>query len=192
MKKKVTLAAGENKLMIAVSNATSIEIINADERVIGSVKSETITAPQIFYIEEGEYRIVTDGHIDHITKESATMPSLGDLSQLVLTSDAKDFHVVDGVGEIPADGQSFTTITIQKFDAKGQILHTKEENDEVFLRTNAGTIKDGEGNEIRSLKLAQGKGFFRLYSEEHKRVATVKVISANPYLTDASISIEFF
>ncbi len=192
MKKKVTLATDENKLTVAVSDASSIEIINTDERVVGSVKSETITAPQVFYLEEGEYRLITDGRIDHITKESVKMPNLGELAQLVLTSDAKDFHVVDGVGEIPADGQSFTTITIQKFDAKSQALQTEEENDEVFLRTNAGIIKDAEEKEIRNLKLVQGKGSFRLYSEEHKRVATVQVISANPYLTDASISIEFF
>jgi hypothetical protein len=121
------------------------------------------------------------------------MPSELEFTQLKVTSDAKDFHTVDGIGEIPADGQSFTTITIEKLNSQGDPLRRGRDNDEVFLRTNAGVIKDEQGSQdIRNLKLTKGKASFRLYSEDRKRVATVQLISANPYLADTSISIEFF
>ena len=67
-----------------------------------------------------------------------------------------------------------------------------KDDEEIFLRTNAGMIKDEKGyKEIRSMGLKNGKGIFRLYSEDRKRVATVEVISADPFLIDASIKIEF-
>lgn len=193
MQKKITIPKGKNRLVVSVSDSRSIEIIDQKGNVIGSTKSENITAPQIFHIQSGEYKVVTDGKIDDISIDAEEHPAFIEIAYLRLTSDARDFHVVDGIGEISADGKSFATITIKKVNAQGEQMSSPRDNDEIFLRTNAGIIKNSSGNmEIRSLKLKKGENSFRLYSEERKRVATVQVISANPLLSNASISIEFY
>lgn len=193
MEKKIQIGEGENKLSISVSRARSIDILNDDGESISSVRSERLAEQEVFYLTPGRYTIVSDGKIDDVKIESEPLETQLEVASLVLSSDAKDFHVVDGIGEIPADGTSFTTITIQKVDANGGPLIRAKDKDELFLRTNAGVIKDAEGKkEIRSLKLKKGEGAFRLYSEDHKRVATVQVISAEVSLVDASISIEFY
>ncbi len=196
MEREVSIANGENKLTVKVSQAKSVEIIAANGQVVGSMKSDMITAPQVFYLEEGKYQVVTDGTIDELTVESddlSTFSTFLEFARLKLTSDAKDFHVVDGIPEIPADGSSYTTITVKKLDSQGNPLSRVKDNDEIFLRTDAGTIKDASGEqEIRSFKLKKGTGTFRLYSEERKRLATIQVISANPNLADTFIRIEFY
>src|SRR5439155_1608360 len=40
--------------------------------------------------------------------------------RLLIQSDAPDVHPVDGIPEIKADGTSFTTITVQKADERGE------------------------------------------------------------------------
>jgi hypothetical protein len=112
--------------------------------------------------------------------------------RLLLTSDAPDVHPVDGIGAIKADGTSFTTITVQKVDERGEAQKSRNDNDELHLRTTAGTLLSADGKEgLSSAKLKQGQATFRLLSEKARRVATVAIISANPHLHDASIRIEF-
>ncbi len=192
MQKEIIIPEDKNRLTISVSNSKSIEVKDQKGHVIGSMKSKDITTPQIFHVRGGEYKIVTDGKIDDIAIEPEEPPTLVEFARLGLMSDANDFHVVDGIPEIPADGESFTTITIQKMTDEGKQLTRVKDDEEIFLRTNAGMIKDEKGyKEIRSMGLKNGKGIFRLYSEDRKRVATVEVISADPFLIDASIKIEF-
>jgi len=113
-------------------------------------------------------------------------------SFLKLTSDAPDVHPVDGVPEIPADGKSFTTITVQKVDERWQPQADRTDNDQLYLRTDHGTLQSADGaEEIRSVKLKKGKTAFRLVSETAKRVATVQVFNADLNLWDSSIRIEF-
>ena len=111
---------------------------------------------------------------------------------LLLKSDAPDAHPVDGIPEIPADGSSFTTITIQKLDKFMKPIQRKDDNDQLYLRTDHGILRNTEGtDDINSVKLNKGEASIRLYSEDRKRVATVEVISADHSLNDALIRIEF-
>jgi hypothetical protein len=114
------------------------------------------------------------------------------ISYLLMQSDASDVHPVDGIAEIKADGTSFTTITVRKVDERGEPEKSRNDNDELHLRTTAGTLQSADGKEdIASVKLKQGQASFRLLSEKARRVATVTVISADPNLQDGSIRIEF-
>ncbi len=113
-------------------------------------------------------------------------------SFLALTSDAPDVHPVDGIPEITADGESFTTITAAKIDEQGKPLQSKDDNDQLYLRTDYGTLFSADGKkEINSIKLTKGQAAFRLVSEKARRVATVQVFNADAGLLDRTIRIEF-
>jgi hypothetical protein len=113
-------------------------------------------------------------------------------SFLSLTCDAPDVHPVDGIPEIAADGESFTTITAKKTDAQGKALQGKEDNDQLYLRTDYGTLFSADGKkEISSITLTKGQASFRLVSQKARRVATVQVFNADAGLLDRTIRIEF-
>ena len=114
------------------------------------------------------------------------------LSFLRLSCDAPDVHPVDGIPEIRADGASFTTITVQKVDEQGKPRQANSDNDQLYLRTDYGTLFDADGaQEITAIKLRRGQATFRLVSEKARRVATVQVFNADTNLLDGSIRIEF-
>ena len=114
------------------------------------------------------------------------------VSSLLLSSDAPDVHPVDGVPEIPADGSSFTRITVQKVDERGQPQTDRTDTDLLYLRTDHGTLRSADGaEEISSIKLKKGQSVFRLVSEKARRLATVQVFNADHSLHDGSIRIEF-
>jgi hypothetical protein len=113
-------------------------------------------------------------------------------SFITLSSDAPDVHPVDGIPEIPADGESFTTISVQKVDELGQLLHGQNDSDKLYLRTDHGTLFSADGKEeISFLKLKKGQATFRLVSEKARRVATVQVFNADDGVLDSTIRIEF-
>jgi hypothetical protein len=113
-------------------------------------------------------------------------------SYLLLSSDAPDVHPVDGIPEIAADGQSFTTITLQKVDRNGQSQQSKNDNDLIYLRADYGTLMSADGKEeITSIRLKKGQAAFRLVSEKARRVATVQAFNADSGLQDRAIRIEF-
>lgn len=111
---------------------------------------------------------------------------------LFITTDAPDKHPVDGIPEIPADGSSSALITIQKIDERFKPQRGTKDNDQLYLRTDHGIIRDAEGNEdINNIRLSKGKARIRLFSEKVMRVATLQIISGNPDLRDNTIRIEF-
>lgn len=113
-------------------------------------------------------------------------------SYLLLLSDAPDLHPVDGIPEIKADGTSFTTITVRKVDERGEPRKARGDNDELYLRTTAGTLLSADGKEAATtVKLKQGEASFRLVSERARRVATVTAFNGDPAVHDAGIRIEF-
>ncbi|MEA2692452.1 MAG: hypothetical protein QOJ16_1839 [Acidobacteriota bacterium] len=127
--------------------------------------------------KDGELELVDE------TPETAT---------LVVTTDAQESHPVDGAALIPGDGESFVTLHLAKLSEPGKPLERKRDNDTFWLRTDHGTLRDDSGNkEIRSIKLASGKASFRLYSEKAKRLATVQIFNADPYVRDAAVRVEF-
>jgi hypothetical protein len=114
------------------------------------------------------------------------------LSFLRLSCDAPDVHPVDGIPEIRADGASSTTITVQKVDEQGKPRQGNSDNDQLYLRTDYGTLFDAGGKqEISSIKLRRGQATFQLVSEKARRVATVQVFNADANLLDGNIRIEF-
>jgi len=131
-----------------------------------------------------------------VVKGPLTKPQLAvrdpETFSLYITTDAKDVHPVDGIPEITADGKSFATITIQKIDDRYKPQSGKKGDDQIYLRTNHGILRDAEGaNDINSITLKDGKAVFRLVSENVKRVATVQLLSTNQNLAAASYRIEF-
>jgi hypothetical protein len=111
---------------------------------------------------------------------------------LSLSCDAPDVHPVDGIPEIPADGESFTTIKVLKIDEQGAPQHGRDDNDQLYLRSNYGALFSADGKEeIGSLKLKKGEAAFRLVSEKNRRVAYVQVFNADAGLLDAVIRVEF-
>ena len=91
-------------------------------------------------------------------------------AQLLLTSDAPDQHIVDGVGEIPANGTSFCTITIEAVALDGTPLTGQAQQSEVFLRTTGGVLLDAAGeNRLRSVTLKSGRAAFRWFRRPARR-----------------------
>jgi hypothetical protein len=111
---------------------------------------------------------------------------------LLLSCDAQEFHPVDSVPGVPADGVSFTTIKARKIDEQGEPQHGRDDNDQLYLRSDYGALFSADGKEeITSLKLKKGEAAFRLVSEKNRRVASVRVFNADSNLLDAVIRIEF-
>jgi hypothetical protein len=114
------------------------------------------------------------------------------ISYLALSCDAPDVHPIDGIAEIKADGTSFTTVTVQKVDERGEPQRGRSDTGELYLRTTAGTLLSADGKEgVTSVKLKQGQASFRLLSEKARRVASVSVFSADAALHEALIRVEF-
>lgn len=111
---------------------------------------------------------------------------------LFIESDAEDKHPVDGIPEIPADGTSSTLITITKIDERFKPQTAETDNEELYLRTDHGMIRDDKGeNDISKIRLVKGQARIRLCSQTLRRVATLQVFSAASHLGEASIRVEF-
>ena len=192
----VTVPQEHNTLVAKLSLHSWIAVFDGGEEL---VREESTDAQIGFFLAPGTYTIKTDGKIKKVsTKAMKKSPPLietfkkENVALLQMASDAPDCHVVDGIGEIAADGQSFCTINIAKIDPDGQALNTKNHKDEIFLRTTGGFIMDVEGNErIRSLKLGSGQAAFRLVSENAPKVVTVSAFGKEVTLDKSEIQIEF-
>lgn len=118
-------------------------------------------------------------------------------SFLAITTNATDFHPVDNVPLIPADGSSFLLVTLQKTDERGAALATGEDEkglqEVIWLRTDQGSLRDDRDPtlEIRSIAFQNGVARFRLYSGRERRLATVQMLSTNPNLQVGGLQVEF-
>ncbi|WP_414583863.1 hypothetical protein [Scytonema sp. PCC 10023] len=194
--KTVTVPQGHNLLSITLRDHSWVSVCVGDQETV----SEHSPNPVIeFTVPPGSYSLRTDGVIENaVSKSRPPISSLMERLQqtsaflLQLTSDAPDRHIVDGIGEVPADGTSFCTITIEKSSLSGTPLANQDLQDELFLRTTGGTLMDTTGAErIRSIQLQEGKAAFRLISEPTPKVVTVSVFGREPLLSKAEIQIEF-
>lgn len=142
-------------------------------------------------------RAISRGEATVGDSESGELNITGEASEtsfLSVSTDAEEHHPADGVPLIPADGKSFLTVTLTKVDAQGQPLARKKDNDVVWIRTSQGSLRAADGEspkEIRSVKLSKGTASFRLYSESHKRIATVEILSTDPNLRGGVVRVEF-
>jgi hypothetical protein len=159
-------------------------------------------AEVVFSAPPGAYTVRTDGRLEQVvprTVEAVSWPAADPAalaserlapSFLRLSSDAPDHHEVDGVGEVPADGHSFCTVTVSKVGPDGTPLSGGRHRDRIFLRATGGTIKDARGRRIRALSLRSGTASFRLVAEETPRLVTVYAIGKEP-TARAELPIEF-
>jgi hypothetical protein len=192
----VNIPQEHNSLVVRLQGHTWVSVSTDTQQLVHTQSLDPIIA---FTLAPGTYVVRTDGKLESLTTESFRQaPSLfeqlrqGTPALLTLTSDAPDRHVVDGIGEIPADGTSYCTIAAQKMDLNGVAVSGSEHEDELFLRSTGGVIMDDKGGQrIRSLKLRSGRAAFRLVSESSPKIVTVAVFGREPLLSKAEIQIEF-
>ena len=192
----VTVPGDHNRLVVHLQGHSWVSISAGDRLVVRTRSADPAIA---FSLVPGDYVVRSDGGIGNLTtasvpRERAVLEHLraGTPAILMLSSDALNRHVVDGVAEIVADGSSSCVITVQKADAQGMPLNGVEHQDEVFIRTTGGRIQDETGGRyIRSVQLESGRATFRLVSEPAPKVVTVTVLSTNPVTSSANIAIEF-
>ena len=183
----VQVGKGENVVVVRASGHSWVALAGEG----GEIAREQSGGPEAsFGVAPGAYVVRSDGKISAVEARTVELPGAAESAALRLTSDAKDEHPVDGVGELPADGQSFATITIEKLGADGEPLTRRRDDDEVFLRTTGGTLQDERGRPLRSVRLSSGRGRFRLVSEAAARVVTVEAL-APPPLAGAELRLEF-
>lgn len=89
---------------------------------------------------------------------------------LELSTDAPATSPIDGIPEVPADGKSKVTITVQKVSAaSGRPLTGARHNNRLHIRTTAGTLS------ARQVNLEKGQASFTLRSSTETVVAEVRV-----------------
>ena len=192
----VTVPQDHNSLVVRLQGHTWVSVSTGAHQLVHTQSPDPAIA---FTLAPGTYVVRTDGQIESLATESVRQePSLfepfrqGTPAFLTLTSDAPDRHVVDGIGEIAADGASYCTITVQKLDQNSVAVSGSEHQDELFVRTTGGSIMDEKGAQrIRSLTLQSGRAAFRLVSEPSPKIVTVSVLSRTPLLANTGIQIEF-
>ena len=192
----VTVPRDHNRLVVHLNGHSCVSVLGGEGRVVRTRSADPAIA---FSLDPGEYVVRTDGTIrslitESVGREPSLLEQLGRAtpSLLLLSCDAANRHIVDGIAEIAADGSSSCAITVQKTDPRGMPLRAGEHQDEVFIRTTGGRILDETGTRrIRSLRLRSGRASFRLVSEATPRLVTVSVLSANPLTSGANIPIEF-
>jgi hypothetical protein len=138
VRETVTVPQGHNSVVVRLQGHTWVLISTQAGEIVRERSPDSVIA---FTLSPGTYLVQTGGKIEGVTTESFRQePSLFERLQqgppafLSLTADAPDRHVVDGVGEIPADGTSYCTITVEKKDLVGTPLTGTAHQDELFLR----------------------------------------------------------
>jgi hypothetical protein len=118
--------------------------------------------------------------------------SSAEAAEILVTTNAVNFHPVDGVPLLPGDGESFLVVTLEKVSETDG--GEKEQDDVIWLRPSHGSIRedtDERSVEIRSIRLEGGTARFRFYSDAAKRLASVQMLSANPNLQLGGLQVEF-
>jgi hypothetical protein len=110
-------------------------------------------------------------------------PEAGVRLDLAVTTLARS--PIDGTPELPADGTSEATITVQKRTVESERALTAASHDNLLtIRTSAGTLSE------RQVALRRGRAEFTLRSSMETVVAEVRV-NADGIAQAASIRIEF-
>lgn len=192
----VTVPQGHNILVINLREHSWASISIGDQEIASNHTPAPSFSLPVF---PGTYIVRSDGVIESVSSEIMQLNLMllgqfqqGPPAQLQLASDAPDQHIVDGIGEIPANGTSFCTITVEAIALDDAPLSEQAQQGEVFLRTTGGVLLDAAGeNRIRSVTLKAGRGAFRLVSEASPKVVTVSAFGQRPALLKAEIQIEF-
>jgi hypothetical protein len=179
----VSVPEGRNRIAVGAQGHSSVSLLRDGVPLESEHSGGNVAA---FVVEPGDYEVTSDGTIESVDVDAL---ELGDTLRwpepllLELSSDAPDRHVVDGVGEVPADGRSYCTVAVQRAGETGG-------DAEVYLRTTGGRLEDEAGNRIRSVRLQRGRASFRLVAGESPRLVTVTAFGeATP--APARLEIEF-
>jgi hypothetical protein len=192
----VTVPPGHNLLVTRLRDNTWVSISSPDR----DLASNHTPVPNFsFPVTPGTYVVRTDGVIEHAGSEfmasldrAMERVSLPEPARLRLTSAAPDQHIVDGIGEIPADGKSSCTMTVEAVGADDAPVSGELAAGDIFLRTTGGVLMDVAGeNRIRSVTLQSGRAAFSLVSEASPKVITVLAFAQTPALMKGEIQIEF-
>jgi hypothetical protein len=192
----VKVPQGHNLLVTSLRDNTWVSISSSDRHL---ASNHTPVPNFSFPVSPGTYIVRTDGVIESARSEfmesvdrAMERVSLQQPARLRLTSDAPDQHIVDGIGEIPADGTSSCTMTVEAVGADDVPVSGEPQQDEIFLRTTGGVLMDAASdNRIRSVTLRSGRAAFRLVSEASPKVITVSAFARTPMLIKGEIQIEF-
>ncbi len=191
----------KNNSVVGLSADADVDIdkeLAIHETVKGLVKSEPLNRYDAIQITDRQQaQTLMSVPFDRLTLKTVkgkVQVAVQELSEayLAITCDATDLHPVDGLPTVKADGESFTTVTVQKLDAQGKPKQGTSDNDLLYLRTDYGTLLSADGKEeISSLKLKKGQASFRLVSEKARRVATVQLFNADASVYNAAFRVEF-
>src|SRR5262245_55814101 len=188
----VTVPHGHNLLVSRLRDHTWVSIASADREL---VSNHTPVPNFSFPVSAGTYVVRTDGAIESAGSEfmESLVRATGRLAvqepaRLRLTSDAPDQHIVDGIGEIPANGTSSCTITVEAVGADDAPLTGQSQQAEIFLRTTGGVLMDAAvESRIRSVTLRAGRAAFRLVSETSPKVITLSAFGQSAALIKGEI-----
>jgi len=199
----VEVRGDHNTIQVSAEGHRWIALVRGGEEVIRESGGAATTA---FMVEPGNYQVCTDGALGPVRTERQVPPPRPGVAPgleqraatgrgpaaLRLACDAPEVHSVDGVGEVRADGRSFTTVTVEAVDDQGI---RSGEVDEVFLRTTGGKLVDAaRGERIRSVRLDSGVARFRLVSDRAPKLVTVHAFAAAATPTGAlraELAVEF-
>jgi len=186
----IKVEKAHNVVVAHASGHTWIALANDEGELVRDQSGNPETS---FVVDRGDYTVRSDGKLKTVSARTVEIPQLeagADAASLRLTSNVRQKHPVDGVGEIAADGKSHATITVVKLGADGEPLERKKDDDEIFLRTTGGTLENDAGHPLRAVKLSSGKATFRIVSEPVSRVVTIEAMGAPP-LGGAELRLEF-
>lgn len=192
--------------IVSASAASDVEVSKEEalkEVVQGLVGSKNVSEYDAILVKDREQfsnmtRAVNRGTARVRTSSTTGKQDLVDdsptSSSLVITTSAQQFHPVDNVPLIPADGRTFLVVNLQKVNDRGELLTRKTvDNDTIWLRIDHGSVRENneEALPIRSVSLMSGVASFRVYSDTARRLATVQMLTANPELQTGGLQVEF-
>jgi hypothetical protein len=157
-------ATPRDDLVLGPDQAVAFTDVDFDDRPLAS-----------FQLDRGTGAVVT---------REEWIPPEADV-RLELTVTAVGRSPIDGTPELPADGTSEATITVQKraLDSDRALSGAAHDN-LLTIRTTAGTLSE------RQIPLRRGRAEFKLRSSSETVVAEVRV-SADRIAQDVSARIEF-
>jgi hypothetical protein len=185
----VSVSADQNLVVVRSEEHSWLALLRGGVQISRESSGEPVAG---FIVEPGEYVLQTDGQVTSIElgyQELPPRPGTANIAELRLSSDAPDVHEVDGVGEIPADGTSTATVTVEKLDGQGG--RVAEADEEIFLRSTGGALLAADSDtRIRSVRLDSGAAAFRLQAESSPKLVTVFAFSQSRTLT-TELALEF-
>jgi hypothetical protein len=191
---KITIPEGSNAVSVDVADHSFVAILCNGRAVVTDGSG---AANPRFLLPPGDYVVRTDGSLGQARPSKAALagPSLRDLLQtaaasgtLRISAAAPRVHPVDRVGQLPADGKSAVTITVQCVDAEGKVVTGAA--DLLYLRSTGGTLRGDDGAATSRIQFKAGVASFLLVADAAPRFVTVTVFGASPALR-AELPFEF-